>query len=252
VNCAALAPSLLESELFGHEKGSFTGATARRKGRFELASGGTLFLDEIGDISLELQAKLLRVLQEREFERVGGTKTLEADVRIIAATNKTLEESVANGEFREDLYFRLNVFPLHVPPLRERHTDVPLLVRHYVQRFNNEFGKSVTEIRPALMHKLEHHPWPGNVRELRNLIERAIIVSPGVQLVVEESLLKKEPLAKPAGPQTLEEVEIAHIRKILVSTQWRIEGVGGAAERLGINPSTPRSRLRKLGIERDE
>ena len=249
VNCAALSATLLESELFGHEKGSFTGATQQRKGRFELADGGTLFLDEIGEMVPEMQVKLLRVLQEGEFERVGGSQTLQVAVRVIAATNRDLAETIRAGEFRQDLYYRLNVFPIKVPPLRNRPEDIAQLVRFYVQRFGQELGREIREIRPQLMERLQAYAWPGNVRELRNVIERAVITSNGVTLRIDESMLRQPAIYTP-NAKTLAEVEHDYISKILEDCDWKIEGDGGAAHRLDLNPSTLRGRLRKLGINR--
>jgi DNA-binding NtrC family response regulator len=251
VNCAALQENLLESELFGHEKGAFTGADKQRIGRFEQADGGTLFLDEIGDMSPSTQAKILRVLQEHEFERLGGTRTLRVDVRLIAATNRDLPAMVQSGHFREDLYYRLNVFPIRVPPLRERPGDVPLLVWRFVDEFSKRFGKPITSIDKGSMAELQRHGWPGNVRELRNVVERAMIVArPGAPLVV--------PLTSAPSPSTmpksskLVDVEIAHMRSVLEACAWRIRGAGGAAERLGLKPSTLETRMAKLGLRRPE
>jgi PAS domain S-box-containing protein len=264
VNCAALPAGLIESELFGHEKGAFTGATARRIGRFELANGGTIFLDEIGDLPLEVQVKLLRVLQERELERVGGSATIRVDVRVIAATNRDLAKAVADGTFRQDLYYRLNVFPVHVPPLRARAADIPLLVHYFVSRFAAKIGRKITRVPKAAMDRLVAYPWPGNVRELENVIERAVILSVGAELEVPGERL---PVATPAtvaapraagnggstsdtGPVRLEEVEREHIVAVLKQTKWRVDGPRGAARLLDMNPSTLRSRIKKLGIRR--
>jgi transcriptional regulator with GAF, ATPase, and Fis domain len=243
---------LLESELFGHEKGSFTGATQQRKGRFELADGGTLFLDEIGELAPEMQAKLLRVLQEKEFERVGGNKTLRVDVRLIAATNRDLFQAAQVGEFREDLYYRLNSFPIQLPALRDRPEDIPPLVRSYSQRFSQEMGREISEIRPQVMQRLQHYAWPGNVRELKNVIERAVITSTGTTLRIDESMLQqREARVRASDSKTLAEVEYDHIVMTLKRCNWKISGGGGAAERLGLNPSTLRGRLRKLDISKD-
>ncbi len=249
VNCGALAPSLIESELFGHEKGAFTGAGARKLGRFELANGGTIFLDEIGDLPLELQVKLLRVIQENEFERLGGTKTIKTDVRIIAATNRNLKTEVENGNFREDLWYRLNVYPITVPPLRQRKEDIPLLVEHFVNAYAKKFGKTITSVSPRTLQTFQNHLWPGNVRELANAIERAVIHAKGNVL---HSIDRLEGVAEepPYAAKTLEEVEREYIVRTLENTGWRIEGPHGAANILGLNPSTLRTRMVKLGIQR--
>ena len=249
VNCGALAPTLIESELFGHEKGAFTGAGARKAGRFEVANGGTIFLDEIGELPLESQVKLLRVIQENEFERLGGTKTIKVDVRIIAATNRNLKLQIESGKFREDLWYRLNVYPIAVPPLRQRKEDIPLLVEHFINRYAKKSGKTITSVSPRVMRNLQAHSWPGNVRELANVIERAVIHTQGSVLHVvdrfEQAL--EEP---PQVVRTLEEVEREYIVRILEDTGWRIEGPDGAARILGLNPSTLRTRMLKLGIQR--
>lgn len=249
VNCGALTASLIESELFGHEKGAFTGAGARKPGRFELADGGTIFLDEIGELPLELQVKLLRVIQENEFERLGGNKTIKADVRIIAATNRNLKREVESGEFREDLWYRLNVYPITVPPLRQRKEDIPLLVEHFVNGYAKKFGKTITSVSPKSLHQLQTHSWPGNVRELANAIERAVIHAKGsvLQLVDRFELAAEE---QPYTTKTLGEVERDYIIETLEHTGWRIEGPNGAANILGLNPSTLRTRMLKLGIHR--
>ncbi len=244
VNCAALPRDLIESELFGHEKGAFTGAIRQRKGRFELADEGTLFLDEVSELSLEAQAKLLRVLQERELERVGGTQIITVDVRVIAATNKDLSEAVELGKFREDLYYRLNVFPIRVPALRERASDVALLAGHFMDVAARKLGKTFSGIAPASLAALERYSWPGNVREVQNVIDRATIVSSGPLLEIGDSLDGERRRA--VG--TLEEVERAYIAQLLEETSWAIEGPHGAAKRLGLKPSTLRGRMRKLGI----
>jgi transcriptional regulator with GAF, ATPase, and Fis domain len=246
VNCAALSASLIESELFGHEKGAFTGAAARKLGRFELASGGTLFLDEIGELPLELQVKLLRVIQEGELERVGGTKTIKIDVRIIAATNRNLQQEVEHGTFREDLWYRLNVFPITSPPLRQRREDIPLLVEHFVKVSGKKFGKTLTSIAAGTMRKLQTHSWPGNVRELANVIERSLIYSQGSVLrIVDqfEQILEESPYVV----KSLEDIEKEHIIRVLEQTGWRIEGPSGAAHLLRLKPSTLRARMAKLG-----
>jgi DNA-binding NtrC family response regulator len=261
VNCAALPRELVESELFGHEKGAFTGATQQRRGRFELADGGTLFLDEVGELPLEAQAKLLRVLQEQEFERVGGTRTLRADVRLIAATNRDLGARAAAGEFRPDLYYRLNVFPVTVPALRERREDVPLLIAHFLGKAARKLGRSFEGVSPAFLERAAAYDWPGNVRELENLVERAAILSRGPLLDALEPFgaHSAAPAARmPANPApvaaapagTLEEVERAHIERVLGTARWVIEGPQGAAAVLGLNPSTLRGRMRKLGIRK--
>jgi formate hydrogenlyase transcriptional activator len=253
INCAALPRELVESELFGHEKGAFTGAMQQRRGRFELADGGTLFLDEVGELPLEVQAKLLRVLQEREFERVGGTRTLRADVRVIAATNRDLQAQVTASVFRADLYYRLNVFPIAVPPLRERRSDIPRLVQHFAAKAARKLGRTLDGISPAFVERATAYGWPGNIRELENLVERATIMSSGgmldgSDLFTPASESSPVTLALPGG--TLEEVERAHIRRVLEGTRWVIEGDRGAARLLGLNPSTLRGRLRKLDIRK--
>ncbi len=251
VNCAALPHNLIESELFGHEKGAFTGATARRPGRFELADGGTIFLDEIGDLPLELQAKLLRVLQEGEFERIGGTSTIHVDVRVIAATNRRLEERVAENQFREDLFYRLNVFPLTLPPLRARKGDVAPLVQFFVNKYERKMGRRIDSVPQSVMKELEAYSWPGNVRELENVIERSLVLSRGTSLRLDDTLNRPvRPSARRA--EKLEDVERDHIASILEQSGWQVEGSSGAASRLGMNPSTLRSRMKKLGISRAE
>jgi transcriptional regulator with GAF, ATPase, and Fis domain len=250
VNCAALSAGLIESELFGHEKGAFTGAIARRVGRFELASGGTIFLDEIGDLSAEVQAKLLRVLQEGEFERVGGMKTLSVDVRVIAATNRDLERAVEHGEFRADLFYRLNVFPLHVPPLRDRPEDLPLLVSFLLRRYGAKLGKQFQPVEERALRALADYSWPGNVRELENVIERAAIVSQGDRLDLSEWLKQPAATQQTSGVLTLDEVQRRHILDVLTRTGWRVSGPKGAARILGMEPSTLTSRMGKLGIKR--
>jgi transcriptional regulator with GAF, ATPase, and Fis domain len=251
VNCAALPPTLVESELFGYEKGAFTGALTRKVGRFELAHAGTLFLDEIGELPLDVQAKLLRVLQDGEFERLGSVQTTTVNVRVIAATNRNLVQRVAAGHFREDLYYRLNVFPMTLPPLRERREDIPLLVWSVVAQCQGKLGKTIERIPARAMAMLVAYPWPGNVRELANVIERAIILSPVPTLVVDE-VLGASALSDtdPPSLQLLEDVERAHILAVLDACQWHIKGEGQAAARLGLHPSTLYSRMRKLGIER--
>ncbi len=258
LNCSALPTGLAESELFGHERGAFTGATDRRTGRFELADGGTIFLDEVGELPPEAQAKLLRVLQEREFERVGGTKTIRVDVRVVAATNRDLAQAVAAGTFRQDLYYRLNVFPVRLPPLRERTEDVPLLVHYFVGRYATKIGREITHVAPEAMDRLTAYPWPGNVRELENVIERAVILCTGPELTVAPEALPLpvstgaaavESGADPA-PGALQDVERRHIVAVLKQTGWRVDGPQGAARVLNMRPSTLRSRMLKLGIRR--
>jgi PAS domain S-box-containing protein len=248
VNCAALSPTLIESDLFGHEKGAFTGAIARKQGRFELANGGTLFLDEIGELPLELQAKLLRVIQESEFERLGGNRTIKVDVRIIVATNRNLKLEVEQGTFREDLWYRLNVYPITMPPLRQRKEDIPLLVEHFVATYGRKAGKTISSVSPRELQRLKEHSWPGNIRELANVIERAIIHTHGSVLHVVDQFETIEDQSTPT--QTLEEVEREYILRTLESTGWRVEGKHGAAKVLGLNPSTLRTRMLKLGIQR--
>jgi formate hydrogenlyase transcriptional activator len=252
LNCAAIPTGLLESELFGHERGSFTGAIAQKIGRLELAHQGSLFLDEIGDIPLELQPKLLRVLQEREFERLGSTRTQKVDVRIVAATHRDLEGMILEKQFRSDLYYRVNVFPIHVPPLRERPEDIPLLVRHFVQEAARRMHKTIDTIPAQTIEALLRYPWPGNIRELENVMERAVILSPGPVLRLSHSDLKSRVMAGPSKShhQTLEEVERNHILKTLKETKWVLSGPGGAAVRLGLNRSTLHFRMKKLGISR--
>jgi transcriptional regulator with GAF, ATPase, and Fis domain len=249
VNCAALPPALIESELFGREKGAYTGAMTRQSGRFEMADGSSLFLDEIGDLPLEVQVKLLRVLQDGQFERLGSTKTLTADVRVIAATNRDLAAMVRDGRFRADLFHRLNVYPIEVPPLRARVSDIPLLVWRFVQEFNKKMGKSIDAIPRPAMERLKYYPWLGNVRELRNQIERAMIVSDGRSLTIDLPANAPGPTSVPV---TLEEVERKHIRDVLEGVHWRISGEGGAAEILGLRPTTLHSRMKKLGISRQK
>jgi formate hydrogenlyase transcriptional activator len=255
VNCAAIPRELIESELFGHEKGAFTGAIARRTGRFELAHRGTLFLDEIGELPLELQPKLLRVLQEQEFERLGSAQTVKTDVRLVAATNRNLVQMVQEQKFRDDLYYRLNVFPITVPPLRDRAGDIPLLVRHLVNKFSRRLNRAIESIPGQAMEALTEHHWPGNVRELQNVIERAVILSTDGMLRVPLPELTSTPRASsaaPSGLRTLEDVERDHILQALRETDWVIGGPEGAAERLGLKRSTLRSRMEKLGISRTQ
>jgi formate hydrogenlyase transcriptional activator len=251
VNCAAIPAGLLESELFGHERGAFTGAIAQRIGRFELADGGTLFLDEVGDLPLELQPKLLRVLQEQEFERVGGARTLQVDVRVVAATNQPLADAVAAGRFRSDLYYRLNVFPIVLPPLRERREDIPDLVRYSVQRFARRLNKRIDTIPVDAMAALRAYDWPGNVRELENAIERAVIVTGGSVLQIPVAEFRPRNPAPPATDGTLEATERDAILRTLRETNGVLGGPRGAAARLGMKRTTLQSRMRKLGIGRE-
>jgi transcriptional regulator with GAF, ATPase, and Fis domain len=249
VNCAALPGNLVESELFGRERGAFTGADSRRIGRFEIAHGSTICLDEIGELPLELQAKLLRVIQHGEFERLGSSQTLKVDVRIIATTNRDLEEEIRKGRFRQDLYYRLNVFPITVPPLRLRKDDIPLLVEVFIARYAKKVGKKITSISKETMKALQDYPWPGNVRELESIIERAVILSSGPVLnLVDKLELASTEIASTA--RTLESSERNQIINILSETRWRIEGQDGAAAILGLHPSTLRARMHKLNIVR--
>jgi formate hydrogenlyase transcriptional activator len=250
VNCAALPPTLIESELFGHQRGAFTGAIAVRQGRFELAHRGTLFLDEIGDLPLELQAKLLRVLQEGGFERVGSSQTQSVDVRIIGATHRDLGRAVADGEFRADLFYRLNVFPIRLPPLRERREDIPALVWSIIHRRQGALRRHITTLPAEAIKTLQQHSWPGNIRELENVVERALIHSTGDTLVLLDRNLETFDREPPAD--TLMSVERSHIEGVLRDCGWRINGMGNAAERLGLHPNTLRFRMKKLGIVRRE
>jgi formate hydrogenlyase transcriptional activator len=247
INCAAIPTGLLESELFGHEKGAFTGALARQIGRFELSDGSTMFLDEIGDLPLETQVKLLRVLETREFERLGGARTLRVNARIIAATHRNLEQKVAEGTFREDLYYRLNVFPIAVPPLREREDDVTLLVKRFVSEFAQAFGKRIDLVDEDSMAALRQYAWPGNVRELKNVVQRAIITTTGHRLVIPTPRTVVPAATRSAR---LSDVERDHIRTVLESTGWRVRGSAGAADRLGLKPTTLETRMAKLGLKR--
>jgi formate hydrogenlyase transcriptional activator len=249
LNCAAIPTGLMESEMFGHERGAFTGAISQRIGRFELAHHGTLFLDEVGEIPIDLQPKLLRVLQEQEFERLGSARTLRVDARLIAATNRDLLEMAHAGKFRLDLFYRLNVFPITVPPLRERVSDIPLLVSHFARQFSRRIGRKISSIPAETMEKLAGYAWPGNIRELQNLIERAVILSKGEVLRIPiEQLLESGTASRPA--QTLAQAERQHILEVLQETHWVIGGPGGAASRLGLKRSTLQSRMAKLGITR--
>jgi formate hydrogenlyase transcriptional activator len=265
INCAAIPSGLLESELFGHERGAFTGAVSQKIGRFELADKGTLFLDEVGDIPLELQPKLLRVLQEQEFERLGSNRTQRVDVRVVAATNGDLSKLVAERAFRSDLYYRLNVFPIQVPALRERREDIPLLVRYFVQKFSRRQSKVVQYVPADAMDALVNYAWPGNVRELENFLERAVLLSPGKELRVATSELRPSTMntdnfaasgatgafvPTASSMATLEEAERQHILRALRQTEWRIAGPKGAAAVLGMKRTTLQARMRKLGIRR--
>jgi len=250
VNCAALPPTLIESELFGHEKGAFTSATARKIGRFELANGGTIFLDEIGELSIDLQAKFLRVLEAQELERVGGTHSIKLNVRVLAATNMNIEQAAKQGLFRSDLFYRLNVFPIRIPPLRNRREDIPMLARHFVKKFSERHRKTLTRIGSATLKSLVSYDWPGNVRELEHVIERAVIVSQGPVLLIDDL----DPTPKSADgkspPQTLADAERTHIVQVLSQTNWVLAGKQGAATRLGMKRSTLQHRMKKLGISR--
>ena len=250
VNCAALPHELIESELFGHEKGAFTGAISARKGKFELADKGTIFLDEIGEMPVDLQAKLLRVLQESEIQRLGSEKTYQIDVRVIAATNRQLEQAISKGEFRDDLYYRLNVFPIHIPPLRERAEDIPVLINFFLQKYEPIVGKSIDKIPQKVLKNLTGYHWPGNVRELENIIERSMILSTGNTLKL-MGLENKSPapIATEKFP-AMEQAEKQHILKALELTRWKVSGKNGAAELLNMNPKTVFFRMKKLGIKR--
>jgi len=252
LNCAAIPFDLLESELFGHERGAFTGAIAQKIGRFEMADKGTLFLDEVGDIPPGLQPKLLRVLQEQEFERLGSTRTHQVDVRLVAATNRILVDMVRRNEFRSDLYYRLNVFPIALPPLRARREDIPGLVEHFVEIYARRMGKQIAEISSETMSELTSYAWPGNIRELQNFIERSVILSSGSVLQAPFESLKAAATTQAQEAVTLEEAERNHIRKILEQTRWVVSGPNGAAARLGIKRSTLYFRMQKLGISRSK
>ena len=249
VNCATLPSNLIESELFGHEKGAFTGAHSKRLGRFEIADGATLFLDEIGELPIELQPKLLQVIENGEFERLGSSETIKVDIRIIAATNRNLEEEVRKGRFREDLWYRLNIFPITMPPLRDRINDITLLVDFYVKKISLRIGKSIEFIPTSVMNALQNYHWPGNVRELENVLERAVINSSGPKLrLVDELRAQQKDLSTPQ--KTLEAVEREHIVRILEQTRWKVSGKNSAAEILGLNRSTLRARMHKFGIQK--
>jgi formate hydrogenlyase transcriptional activator len=268
VNCSAISAGLVESELFGHVKGAFTGAFDRHIGRFELADGGTIFLDEIGELPLETQVKLLRVLQEREFEPVGSNKPVRVDVRVIAATNRNLQESIRTGQFRSDLFYRLNVFPIDVPPLRERRSDISQIAMFFLARYSKKFGKEIQGMARATVNRLSNYAWPGNIRELQNVIERAVILSQSSVLELEPDLIPvlapadsstmddpPSEAAKPSGPalsasSTLEDVERSHIVEVLNQTKGVVEGPRGAAKILGLHPNTLRHRMQKLGLKR--
>jgi formate hydrogenlyase transcriptional activator len=251
VDCGAIPAGLIESELFGHERGAFTDAIKRRAGRFELADGGTIFLDEIGDLPLDLQTRLLRVLQEGAFESVGGMRTINTDARVVVATNRDLGRRIESGAFREDLYYRLATFPITLPPLRERPEDVPLLALHFVKKYGARLGKKIENVPQQLIEKLRAYHFPGNVRELENIIERAVILSTGNTLQLDISFISaRQPAPEQEELQTLEEIERSYIERALAICNWRIEGAQGAAKRLGIPPSTLRSRIRKLNITR--
>src|SRR5258708_765348 len=249
-NCAAIPHGLLESELFGHERGAFTGAIARKLGRFELADQGTLFLDEVGEIPLELQVKLLRILQEQEFERLGGTQTLRLNLRVVPATNRNLAAMVSDQQFRSDLFFRLNVFPIRVPALRERTEDIPLLADHFLKEYSRRMDKPIDAIPQSTVERLKQHPWPGNVRELQNFIERAVILTTGSILNAPLGDLKTPAGAEPMPAVTLREAESSHILKTLRQTNWVLGGPRGAALRLGLKRTTLVSKMRKLGLSR--
>lgn len=252
LNCAAIPFELLESELFGHTRGAFTGAIAQRIGRFELADKGTLFLDEVGDLPLGLQPKLLRVLQEREIERLGSAQTYRVDVRLVAATNQDVTSMVERGKFREDLYYRLNVFPIQLPPLRQRPEDIPLLVRHFVQHFSQRMNKRIEMISAETMEAFARYSWPGNIRELQNLIERAVIMSPGpeLQFPIADVSIRRVATQEVGKQLTLEQAERIHVLETLKESNWVLSGPKGAAKRLGLNRSTLQFRMRKLGIVR--
>jgi len=252
VNCAAIPSNLVESELFGHERGAFSDAREQRKGRFELADTGTLFLDEISELSQGAQAKILRVLQEGEFERVGGTQTLKSDVRIIAATNRDLNVEIAAGRFRADLFYRINVYPVTVPPLRKRREDIPLLVEHFVSQIGADMGKKIDKIPKSVIEQLKAHDFPGNIRELRNVVERSLITSPNSTFQLADfSIERHKSFSPPSNKRvSLDEIQQQHIRHVLNETGWKINGVGGAAEILQMKPSTLRNRMKKLGIKR--
>ena len=250
VNCAAIPAGLIESELFGHEKGAFTGALARRTGRFEVADGATIFLDEVGEIPIELQPKLLRVLQEGEFERLGSAETRKVDVRVIAATNRDLEKAIQEREFRADLFYRLNVFPVDLPALRDRRDDIPLLVKFFVWKFSAKMGKRIETISDTVLQSLQAYSWPGNIRELENIIERAMILSPSGELMLGDWMPRGRVSTHEGAPPTLQELEKTHILSVLDQTGWRVSGEKGAAKVLGLKPTTLEARMKKHGIVR--
>jgi transcriptional regulator with GAF, ATPase, and Fis domain len=247
VNCAAIPATLMESELFGREKGAFTGALARQVGRFELADGSTIFLDEIGDLPADVQVKLLRVLEERKIERLGSPRSIPVNTRIIAATHRDLERRIADGSFREDLFYRLNVFPIRVPPLRDRVDDIPLLVWRFIEEFSAAFGKPIDSVSKESLAALQQYPWPGNIRELRNVVERAMITATGPRLSI---TLPAASAATTRRSARLIDVEREHVRSVLEHTGWRIRGPAGAANRLGLKPTTLETRMAKLGLRR--
>jgi transcriptional regulator with GAF, ATPase, and Fis domain len=249
VNCASLPPTLIESELFGRERGAYTGALTKMIGRFEVADGSTLFLDEIGELPLELQSKLLRVLEQGKFERLGSTKSLQVNVRIIAATNRDIGQDVPEGKFRKDLYYRLNVFPISIPPLRERVDDIPLLVLAFIREFENKIGKRIDSIPRKSLEALQQYSWPGNVRELRNVIEHAMIVSNNKTLAVSVPRLASSETSETSN---LESIERSHLINVLKKTNWRLGGKGGAAEVLGLKRTTLQSLMKRLGLERPD
>jgi transcriptional regulator with GAF, ATPase, and Fis domain len=250
VNCAALPANLIESELFGREKGAFTGASARQAGRFDIANGGTIFLDEIGEMPLELQAKLLRVLQDGEFERLGSPRTIKVDVRVIASTSRELKEEVRSKRFREDLYYRLNVFPVTLPPLRMRKEDIPLLAKHFIEKYSKKLGRTFDTVPKSALKILQGYDWPGNVRELEHVIERAVITSQDSAFKLADRFEGEALASVTNGCEDLETIEKEHILKVLNNTSWRIEGPSGAASILNLHPSTLRFRIKKLGLKR--
>ena len=253
INCGAIPPGLVESELFGHEKGAFTGAVQKRVGRFELAHGGTIFLDEIGELPLDAQVRILRVLQEQEFERVGNSRTIKVDVRVIAATNRDLKEAIKQGLFRADLFYRLNVFPLDMPPVRERRSDIPQIVAYFLEKFAKKLGKPVPQVSQGTMTRLSEYHWPGNIREIENVIERGTILTNGAALHIDESIESQIDIGAPTSyVKTLQEIERAHILGVVEETSWIIDGKKGAASILGLHPSTLRSRMQKLRIKRGQ
>jgi formate hydrogenlyase transcriptional activator len=249
VNCGAMAPGLIESEIFGHERGAFTGALQRRVGRFELADKGTIFLDEVSELPLDAQVKLLHVLQDGEFERVGSSRSTRVDVRVIAATNRDLQQAVRAGSFRSDLYYRLNIFPLEVPPLRDRKADIPLLFDFFLAKFAKKLGRAFENLSPEVIKRLMSYPWPGNIRELQNVVERGAVISRGSVIQIDESILGGAAGSETSASDKLEDMERAHILRVLAQTGGKVHGREGAATLLGIHPSTLRSRMEKLGIK---